>query len=238
MKKWIKVAAYSVLSIFIGGIIIFFVWSQFTYKPTEEALLLAENKIDEGNLVFGQKEAKTGVIFYQGAKVEVESYSYLGKELMNSGYFVVMPKLPLNLAVLGTNAADSIIEKYPEIQKWYVVGHSLGGSMISRYAFHHENKVDGIIFLASYPADDFSTKSIPMLSIYGEVDGLATVEEIKNRENVMSKNTTMHMIKGGNHANFGMYGEQKGDNASLITPKAQQDETIKVMLDWLQKQQK
>ena len=25
----------------------------------------------------------------------------------------------------------------------------------------------------------------------------------------MSKNTTMHMIKGGNHAHFGMYGEQK-----------------------------
>ncbi|TVX93287.1 alpha/beta hydrolase [Paenibacillus agilis] len=236
MKKWMKVSTYSVLSILIVGVIIFIVWSQFTYKPTEEALSLVEHNKDDGNLVFGQKDAKIGVIFYQGAKVEVESYSYLGKELKNNGYFVVMPKLPLNLAVLGTNAADSIIEKYPEIQKWYVVGHSLGGSMISRYAFHHENKVDGIIFLASYPADDFSTKSIPMLSIYGEVDGLVTVEEIKNREKLMSKNTTTHMIKGGNHANFGMYGEQKGDNASLITPKAQQDETIKVMLDWLKRQ--
>ncbi|MBD8500966.1 alpha/beta hydrolase [Paenibacillus arenosi] len=237
MKKWIKVSVYSILGILIVGIIIFIGWSQFTYKPTEEALSLVEHNKDDGNLVFGQKESTTGIIFYQGAKVEVESYSYLGKELKNNGYFVVMPKLPLNLAVLGTNAADSIIEKYPDIQKWYVVGHSLGGSMISRYAFQNEQKVDGIIFLASYPADDFSTKSIPMLSIYGEVDGLATVEEIKSRENVMSKNTTMHMIKGGNHANFGMYGKQKGDNASLITPETQQDETIKVMLDWLKKQQ-
>ncbi|UHA73312.1 alpha/beta hydrolase [Paenibacillus sp. 481] len=236
MKKWLKVSTYSVLSILLVGIIIFIVWSQFTYKPTEEASSLVEHSKDDGNLVFEQKEAKIGVIFYQGAKVEVESYSYLGKDLKNNGYFVVMPKLPLNLAVLGTNAADSIIEKYPEIQKWYVVGHSLGGSMISRYAFHHEKKVDGIIFLASYPADDFSTKSIPMLSIYGEVDGLATVEEIQNKENLMSTNTTMHMIKGGNHANFGMYGKQNGDNASLITPEAQQDETVKVILDWLKKQ--
>ncbi len=47
-----------------------------------------------------------------------------------------------------------------------------------------KKKVDGIIFLGSYPADDFSTKSIPMLSIYGEVDALATVEKIENNKKV------------------------------------------------------
>jgi esterase/lipase len=236
VKKWLKIVMYAVLGILLMGIIIFFAWSQFTYKPTDEAFLLADHKKDEDNLVFGQKEAKIGIIFYQGAKVEVEAYSYLGKGLEDNGYFVVMPKLPLNLAVLGTNVADSIIDKYPEIQKWYVAGHSLGGAMISRYAFHHEKKVDGIIFLASYPADDFSTKSIPMLSVYAELDGLATAEKINNRKDLMSKDTIMHMIKGGNHANFGMYGKQKGDNASFITPKAQQDETVKVITEWLQKQ--
>ncbi len=71
----------------------------------------------------------------------------------------------------------------------------MGGAMISKYASQHEDKVDGIIFLGSYPADDFSTKSIPMLSIYGEVDALATVEKIENNKKFMSKNTTMHMIK-------------------------------------------
>ncbi|MCZ2990760.1 alpha/beta hydrolase, partial [Acinetobacter baumannii] len=147
-----------------------------------------------------------------------------------------MPKLPLNLAIFGINEVDSVIEQYPEVQKWYVAGHSMGGAMISRYAFQHEEKVDGIIFLGLYPADDFSTKSIPMLSIYGEVDALATVEKIENNKKLMSKNNTMHMIKGGNHANFGMYGEQKGDNASLITPKAQRDETVKVIEEWLLKQ--
>lgn len=110
------------------------------------------------------------------------------------------------------------------------------GAMISKYAFQHEDKVDGIIFLGSYPADDFSMKAIPMLSIYGEVDALATVEKIEDNKKFMSKNTTMHMIKGGNHAHFGMYGEQKGDNASLITPKAQRDETVKVIEEWLLKQ--
>ncbi|MDA1585743.1 alpha/beta hydrolase [Bacillus cereus group sp. TH230-1LC] len=236
MKKWIKITLYSLLGILLIGSISFFVWSQFTYKPTTEALSLVDDKKDGENIVFGEKDAKIGVIFYQGAKVEAEAYSYLGEALAKDGHFVVMPKLPLNLAILGINAVDSVMEQYPEVQKWYVAGHSMGGAMISKYAFQNEDKVDGIIFLGSYPADDFSTKSIPMLSIYGEVDALATVEKIENNKKLMSKNTTMHMIKGGNHAHFGMYGEQKGDNASLITPKAQRDETVKVMEEWLLKQ--
>ncbi|HDX9625901.1 MULTISPECIES: alpha/beta hydrolase [Bacillus cereus group] len=236
MKKWMKIVLYSLLGILLMGSISFFVWSQFSYKPTKEALLLIEDKKDEDHIVFGEKDAKIGVVFYQGAKVEAEAYSYLGEALAKDGHFVVMPKLPLNLAILGINEVDSVIEQYPEVQKWYVAGHSMGGAMISKYAFQHEDKVDGIIFLGSYPADDFSTKSIPMLSIYGEVDALATVEKIENNKKFMSKNTTMHMIKGGNHAHFGMYGEQKGDNASLITSKAQRDETVKVMEEWLLKQ--
>ncbi|MGE6345726.1 alpha/beta hydrolase [Bacillus mycoides] len=236
MKKWMKIVLYSLLGILLMGSITFFVWSQFTYKPTKEALSLVDDKKDEDNIVFGQKDAKVGIIFYQGAKVEAEAYSYLGEALAKDGHFVVMPKLPLNLAILGINVVDSVIEKYPEVQKWYVAGHSMGGAMISKYAFQHEDKVDGIIFLGSYPAEDFSTKSLPMLSIYGEVDALATVEKIENNKKLMSKNATMHMIKGGNHANFGMYGEQKGDNASIITPKAQQDETVKVIEEWLLKQ--
>ena len=231
-----KIVLYSLLGILLIGSISFFFFFHFSYNPTKEALSLVDEKKDEDYIVFGEKDAKIGVIFYQGAKVEAEAYSYLGEALAKDGHFVVMPKLPLNLAILGINEVDSVIEKYPEVQKWYVAGHSMGGAMISKYAFQHEEKVDGIIFLGSYPADDFSTKSIPMLSIYGEVDALATVEKIENNKKLMSKNTTMHMIKGGNHAHFGMYGEQKGDNASLITPKAQRDETVKVMEEWLLKQ--
>ncbi|MGR5874235.1 alpha/beta hydrolase [Bacillus pacificus] len=81
--------------------------------------------------------------------------------------------------------------------------------MISKYAFQHEDKVDGIIFLGSYPADDFSMKAIPMLSIYGGSRCFSNCRKIEDNKKFMSKNTTMHMIKGGNHAHFGMYGEQK-----------------------------
>lgn len=70
---------------FTYGKYYFFVWSQFTYKPTKEALSLVDDKKDEDNIVFGQKDAKVGIIFYQGAKVEAEAYSYLGKLLQKMG---------------------------------------------------------------------------------------------------------------------------------------------------------
>ena len=71
---------------------------------------------------FGEKDAKVGVIFYQGAKVEAEAYSYLGEALAKDGHFVVMPKLPLNLAILGINEVDSVIEQYPEVQNGMLQG--------------------------------------------------------------------------------------------------------------------
>ncbi|HHB1989405.1 TPA: alpha/beta hydrolase, partial [Bacillus cereus] len=111
MKKWIKITLYSLLAILIIGSITFLTWSQFTYKPTQEALSLVDDKKDEDNIVFGAKDAKVGVIFYQGAKVEAEAYSYLGEALAKDGHFVVMPQLPLNLAILGINEVDSVIEK-------------------------------------------------------------------------------------------------------------------------------
>ncbi len=163
---------------------------------------LVDDKKDADYIVFGEKDAKIGVIFYQGAKVEAEAYSYLGEALAKDGHFVVMPKLPLNLAIFGINEVDSVIEQYPEVQKWYVAGHSMGGAMISRYAFQHEEKVDGIIFLGSYPADDFSTKSIPMLSIYGEVDALATVEKIENNKKVHVKEYNYAHDKRGQSCSF------------------------------------
>ncbi|MGR5879026.1 hypothetical protein ACT7DO_04960 [Bacillus pacificus] len=78
MKKWIKITLYSLLGILLIGSITFLTWSQFTYKPTKEALLLVDDKKGEDHIVFGEKDAKIGVIFYQGAKVEAEAYSYLG----------------------------------------------------------------------------------------------------------------------------------------------------------------
>ena len=71
---------------------------------------------------FWRERCKNRSYFYQGAKVEAEAYSYLGEALAKDGHFVVMPKLPLNLAIFGINEVDSVIEQYPEVQNGMLRG--------------------------------------------------------------------------------------------------------------------
>jgi len=234
-----KIVKISIISIFCLLLILaggFYVWTQFYYEATEDALAFV-NEQEGPYLVFGDESATTGVVFYQGAKVEAAAYSYLGAELAKEGYFVVIPQLPLNLAILGFNEAQSIMEQYDQVENWYLGGHSLGGAMASRFAYLNEQLVEGIIYLASYPADDFSQSNIPKLSIYGEVDQIATLETMETKRELFSPNTTWSMIEGGNHANFGMYGPQKGDNEGLMPASEQRDETVATILNWLDQQQ-
>lgn len=75
---------------------------------------------------------------------------------------------------------------------------------------------------------------VPSLTIYGGQDGLLPIEDIEaSRENLRS-DAVFHEIEEGNHANFGMYGEQSGDNPSTLSPKEQLDETLSVIKEFVQ----
>ncbi len=136
--------------------------------------------------------------------------------------------MPFNLAVFGVNRGDSVIEKFPEIQKWYIGGHSLGGAMASSYANKHIDKVLGLILLGAYSVN---TASLPTIVIYGSEDGVlnrSKLEDVKDKVE----------IAGGNHAYFGNYGEQDGDGTAIITREEQQNQSILKILDFINSQQK
>ncbi len=102
------------------------------------------------------------------------------------------------------------------------------------FAEKNQSKLEGLFFLASYPAsDDLKQSSLKILSISGEKDGLATQEKIKKSKANLPSQTVYHEIKGGNHAQFGMYGKQKGDQPADIPALSQQNDLIQAMLDWL-----
>ncbi|WP_275901665.1 alpha/beta hydrolase [Paenibacillus sp. SYP-B3998] len=50
----------------------------------------------------------------------------------------------------------------------------------------------------------------------------------------MPISTEYHIIQGGNYAQFGSYGFQKGDLPAAISAKEQRDATMKFLLDWEQ----
>ncbi len=240
MKKIIKVALIIVLAVILAGGAAFYIWSQLTYKPSKELFeLVGEENIrhEKDWVVFDPGEVrKAGIIIYPGAKVEPEAYSYLGSRLAENGYLVLVPEMRLNFSILEGNKADELIEHYPEIERWYIGGHSLGGVSAAAYASKHPDLIDGVILLGSYPSSgsDFSDSTRPMLSIYAEKDGLTTPGKIEETRHLLSDGAVLYEIEGGNHAQFGMYGPQKGDNPASIPPQRQQDLIISEILRWLE----
>ncbi|MGA4718637.1 alpha/beta hydrolase [Fictibacillus nanhaiensis] len=241
MKRLIKKAFLVIAVLFVCALIGFFVWTQQTYEPTKELLRSVGDIEREDDWVTFQPSGtnkEVGIVLYPGAKVEPEAYGYLGKSLSESGYTVGIPKFNLNLAMLETNKAEEWIKQNPSIKKWFIGGHSLGGVSAASFANENPDVINGVILLASYPAsgDDFSNKDTPILSIYAEKDGLTTRDKIEETKSLLSRETVLFEIKGGNHAQFGMYGEQKGDNQADISAKSQQDIVSEEIIKWLDNQ--
>jgi flagellar basal body-associated protein FliL len=180
-----------------------------------------------------RNKSTTGIIFYPGAKVQPEAYSVIASKLAENGYTTIIVKMPFNLAFFGVNKADDVIAKYPEINSWVIMGHSLGGVFASDYAVNHQDKIEGVIYLAAYPSTNASNATFKALSIRGSRDNLTTIQDIDENKDKFPANTTFVTISGGNHYNFGDYGPQAGDNNSTITREQQQNETVSYILEFL-----
>jgi len=131
--------------------------------------------------------------------------------------------MPLDLAVLNANAAAAIIKDNGRITDWVLAGHSLGGVMAASYAADNPSAWKALILLAAYPDQKKPLRTGRVLSISASEDGLSTPQEIRNSAHFLPADTFFLEIAGGNHAQFGSYGKQKGDGEALITPERQRD---------------
>jgi dienelactone hydrolase len=180
---------------------------------------------------------QTGLIFYPGGRVDPRSYAPAARAIAAQAYLVVIVPMPLNLAVFGANRADAVRRAYPQVRRWAIGGHSLGGSMAANYAHKHPEAIAGLVFWASYPAssDNLSSQDIVVTSIYGSQDGLATRAKIEASRTLLPAQTTWVMIEGGNHAQFGWYGLQPKDYPASISREDQQAQAIEATVELLVK---
>jgi len=168
----------------------------------------------------------TALIFYPGAKVEYTAYLPILEKIKQScGITCILVKMPFNMAIFDTNAADKIIDQLPDIKNWYIGGHSMGGAMASDYASKHQEKVKGLILLGAYIYGNYPDKYA--LTVYGTFN-TSVAEKINYTENIV-------VIEGGNHAQFGNYGKQKGDPDATISSEEQQNITVAAIKDFLAK---
>lgn len=178
-------------------------------------------------------KASTGFILYPGAFVDATAYALFASAIAASGYPVFVTPMPLDLAALNPNAAQVVIEANPQITNWVVGGHSLGGAMAGQFVAAHPNEVSGLVLLAAYPNADLSGWDGVVSSVYGTADGLATPAQVQAAASVLPAGTTFVAIEGGNHAQFGDYGAQGGDNPATISAAEQLAQAAQATLNVL-----
>ena len=228
------------LVIFTG----FIVWAETPPLPMKQAIdsLQSDSNVTVTSsqwLTFKPTKTNytTGFIIYPGGRVDYRSYAPLAHSIANKGYLTIVVPMPFNLAVFGANAANDVIKSYPEITSWAIGGHSLGGTMAAQYTYQNPSKIQGLVLWAAYPSsgNNLSKYNLLATTIHGTNDGLVSTTQIQNSLEMLPLTTVYVEIAGGNHAQFGYYGDQSGDKQATITREAQQTQTLNATVELLQK---
>ena len=238
MKKKITLSIIIVLILSLVGGTVYYINDYYHAEETAVSLITTpkENVVvteENGVFTFKPQNATKGIIFYPGGKVEAKAYAPLMYALAEEGILSILVTMPGNLAVLDMNAADGICEQYPEIESWYMAGHSLGGSMAASYIAENSQEFDGIILLASYSTADLSDSYLEVLSIYGSNDGVLNMEKYSEHKPNLPSDFEEFIIDGGCHAYFGAYGEQEGDGEATISRETQVSKTVDIILEFI-----
>lgn len=188
-------------------------------------------EVADGVIAYEPEKAVAGLIFYPGGLVEYTAYEPLMQACAEKGILCVLLEMPFHLAVLDMNAADGVQAQFPQIEKWYIGGHSLGGAMASSYAAKHADEFDGVVLLGAYATEDI--RSLNVISLYGSEDKVMNKEKYDEYISNLPADFTEIVIEGGCHAGFGMYGPQDGDGTPAITAAEQIKLTSAAVFDWL-----
>ena len=214
----------------------FVLWANNAAQPMPEALAALQSDsvvtVNQGDWIEfapAGSSPTTGFIFYPGGRVDARAYAPPARALAEQGYLVAITPMPLNLAIIDPERANTVIAAHPEIERWVIGGHSLGGATAAIFANRHPQAVDGVVFWAAYPPDSDSLAErddLAVTSISGTLDGLATPAKIAATAPLLPANAEFVAIEGGNHAQFGWYGEQSGDNPATISREEQQAQVV------------
>ena len=232
MKKVIQRILLGLVALIVIAAIGFIIWAETPSQPGAQALAALQSDstvtvTDHGDYISfepaGQKPT-TGFLFYPGGHVDYRAYSPILHRIAGQGYLVILVRVRLSLAFFDIEAGAPVLNDFPEITTWVTGGHSLGGVASAYFAANHP-EIKGIVFWASYPADDrLKDADVRMLSIYAKIEQYKAFQPA---------DTQFVVIQGGNHAQFGDYGPQPGDNPATISAESQWQQTTEAMVQFL-----
>ncbi len=233
-RSRLRVILLAIVGLLTIGLVAFVVWASLARPPEpgplQAALADPAVEVTLGPVVElrpSDAVPTRGVVFYPGARVHHQAYIATWAPIVaEADLLVLIPRMPLNLAVFGRSRAADLIADTPQIDRWWVGGHSLGGAMAASWLGDQPaGTVDGLTLWASFAtagAELSSRTDLSVLSVSGTRDGLATPADIAERRELLPPNAIMVEVEGMNHAQFGRYGPQGGDLAATISDEQAQ----------------
>lgn len=233
-SKRVWIALLVILAVIVCGSVVYVEQYYHADAAAEEALVsdgsVSVERTGYGWYFDGPGE-ESALVFYPGGKVEETAYAPLLHELATEGVDACLVKVPFRLAFLGIGKADEAMKAH-EYANWYVGGHSLGGVASAFYAAEHEVALDGIVLLGAYSTKKLSD-DLDAILIRGSEDGVLDLKAYEENLGNEPADAEEVVIKGGNHAQFGSYGVQKGDGTAQISPAEQWGETTRAIISWV-----
>lgn len=233
MKRGKKVLLW-ILSIL--PITIIMVFLLYYNRANPEALDIANTMEQIGNDYYFHGDSNIGFIIFSGAKADEKAYAYLAQLLHEAGHTVVIPRVLFHLSATGIGHGVEIIDSHPEIEKWILIGHSLGGLPVGRIAVKRPDKLLGVALLATYMSTDLSELEIAAIRITARNDKIMRREITERHLDYLPDNSTSVIIEGGNHQGFGAYDSLSRDGEATIGWKEQNQQTVRLILDFFDAQ--
>ena len=244
-SNWIEelINTAAQLAILAGVVIVYFGMS---YQPGGTAAAALEDtgsvQVTETEefILFDGAGTEDALVFYPGARVEAAAYSPLMMRLAENGTDCFLCRMKYNFAMLDAEAAEDVraAAGNNNYRRWYLGGHSLGGVTAAGLVTQGEaadetSDWDGIVLLAAYPTEPIT---VPTILIYGTNDGVVEPEEYRRigENGLWPEDFTEVRLEGGNHAQFGDYGEQNGDNKAEMSFDEQLDKTAAAITEWIE----
>lgn len=230
------------ITLWVAAGLLFTAWLVYSYqsKDLDKSLLQDSNtvKVDLTDDFFGFTPTapfKDVLIFYPGALVDPKAYVPLCRKIAEQNIKVYLIKMPWRLASFGYEKPKQL-KLFADSSKTYTLaGHSQGAKMAAQFVYENPGLAEKLILIGtSHPRDiSLSDNKARVMKIYGSRDGVATEKSIMKNKSKLPASAELVKIDGANHAQFGYYGFQLGDNSAGITREKQQEETLKLVLQFL-----
>ena len=218
-----------------GTVVLAVLSNQFRTQNVDARFLTSSDEVevmvDGVSLEFHPKlKTGTGLLFFCGSGVEADAYAPMLRPISEQGFTTIIVKLPGRFAMLPgqkeavLETAQKLIQSQTGITKWVVSGHSLGAALSCQFVQKFPQSCSGLILVGTtHPKEDsLSNLKIPVIKVYGSVDGVAPIAKIESNRSLLPASTKWVRIEGANHSQFGNYGHQLQDGSATISREAQQ----------------